>query len=427
MTAYRHIKRVPGGHYLISKATGANLCQWWHPHMIPCIRYRDARDYAAMASSLFERAVQSRLRRVGDVAVLMSGGLDSTLVAATAARLLARRGESLTAYTAIPQPGLARVERLGWDSSDLAHAREVASMHPNMSHVPVSAYGLSPLDLMPALHARSRTPVRNGANHLWLGRICRMARTSGAQVILTGQRGNLTISASATLAELLGSRRWRAALTYTAQRRSASGESLAHFLASALQTRFRCLVRRSSNERPGTQFLSAALRLQLKDDLAQEETSPGNRRLAALTTHKQAWAVDPWVQWATEWRDPTSDRQMVESLLSFPPEVFLLDGYNRGLARALGQGLVPDRVRLRQTQGAQMPEHPALLAAHVDRYRAITDRLSRCAQFGFMFDVSRLRTALDHLSRGGFDLGEAQSIDRVIDVGLFIAAHEGVR
>jgi asparagine synthase (glutamine-hydrolysing) len=91
-TAYRHIKRVPGGHFLIARSRVVSLSPWWQPQLSACTRYRDERDYVALASSLFQQAVESRLRCVGGVGVMMSGGLDSTLVAATAARSLATRG-----------------------------------------------------------------------------------------------------------------------------------------------------------------------------------------------------------------------------------------------------------------------------------------------------------------------------------------------
>jgi len=73
-----------------------------------------------------------------------------------------------------------------------------------------------------------------------------------------------------------------------------------------------------------------------------------------------------------------------------------------------------------------MPEHPALLVGNLDRYRAALDRICECTLFHFIFDVSRLRAAMDQLSRGVCDLGTAQSIDRVMDVGLFIAANKGI-
>jgi asparagine synthase (glutamine-hydrolysing) len=359
----------------------------------------------------------------------MSGGLDSTLVTATAAKLLAERGAELTAYTFVPQPGLARFERKGWDSCDLDYATSVARMHPNIRHVAISGGGLCALDLIPATHAISRTPVRNGANHLWLGRIALLANASGARVILTGQRGNVTVSSSATIDELLGAHRWRSALKYLAARRRSSGQSILHLVSASMCRRVRWLKRPPFEvQRPGVQFLTPQLRGEVEQLCRSdyEGLSSGQRRITQLRTFRQGWRADPWVQWGTQWRDPTADRRLVEYLLCLPAEAFLIGGHSRGLARAMGEGLIPDRVRLRRTQGAQMPEHPALFAAHRARYETVVNAITRSALFRSMFDVQRLRETLRCLMSGSGDLLQAHTVDRILDVGLFVAAHEAL-
>jgi len=428
-TAYRAIRRVPDGCYLIREKGTVRLHRWWTPESDSCIRHRTEQDYVAAASSLFKEAVGSRLRLCGGVATTMSGGLDSTLVTATAATLLAERGAELTAYTFVPQSGLVRFERKGWDSCDLDYAASVARMHPNIRHVAVTGGGLCALDLIPATHASSRTPVRNGANHLWLGRISRLANASGARVILTGQRGNVTVSSSATLDELLRARRLRSAWKYLAARRRSSGRSLLNVISASLSARVGRFKRPPLEiRRPGLQFLTPQLRSEIerlcRDDY--EGLSSGQQRMAQLRTFRQGWMADPWIQWGTQWRDPTADRRLVEYLLSLPAEAFLIGGRGRGLARAMGEGLVPDRVRLRCTQGAQMPEHPALFAVHRARYETVLDAITRSTLFRSMFDVQRLRETFGCLVSGSGDLLQAHTVDRVIDVGLFVAAHEAV-
>jgi len=427
-TAYRAIKRVPDGYYLVRENGTLRLHRWWNPESEGGIPYHTERDCVATASSLFKEAVGNRLRLTGGVATTMSGGLDSTLVTATAATLLAERGAELTAYTCVPQSNLTRFERKGWDSCDLDYAASVSRMHPNIRHVMITAGGLCALDLIPATHASSRTPVRNGANHLWLGRISRLANASGARVILTGQRGNVTVSSSATIDELLGAHRWRSAWKYLAARRRASGQSTLQLVWASLRARVgRCERVSAESRRPGLQFLTPQLRSQIEQLCLDEYEglSCGQRRMMQLRSFRQGWMADPWVQWGTQWRDPTADRRLVEYLFSLPAEAFLIEGHSRGLARAMGEGLVPNSVRLRRTHGAQMPEHPALFALHRARYETVLDVITRSTLFRFMFDVPRLRETLASLVSGSGNLPQAHTVDRVIDVGLFIAAHEG--
>ncbi|HEY6926858.1 MAG TPA: asparagine synthase-related protein [Steroidobacteraceae bacterium] len=428
-TAYRAIKRIPDGYYLIREKGTVRLHRWWNPESEGGSPSPTGGDCVATASSLFKEAVSNRLRLTGGVATTLSGGLDSTLVTATAATLLAERGSELTAYTCVPHSDLPRLERKGWDSSDLDYAASVARMYPNIRHVTLSSGGLCALDLIPATHASSRTPVRNGANHLWLGRISRLANASGARVILTGQRGNVTVSSSATVDELLGARRWRSAWKYLAARRRASGQSTLQLVWASLRARVgRCERLSIEMQRPGLRFLTPQLRGQVEPLCVDEceGLSSGQRRLLKLRNFRQGWMADPWVQWGTQLRDPTADRRLVEYLLSLPAEAFLTEGHSRGLARAMGEGLVPNSVRLRRTQGAQVPEHTALFVLHRTRYETVLEAITRSTLFRSMFDVPRLRETLGWLVSGSGSLLQAHTLDRVIDVGLFVASHEGV-
>jgi asparagine synthase (glutamine-hydrolysing) len=428
-TPYRAVRALPAGHLLIRDAGRLRLERWWQPDRDTRTHYRDPRNYVALASALFGQSVQARLRTTGAIATTMSGGLDSTLVSATAARLSADRGVEITAYTSVPEPGLARVQRQGWDSCDFEYAAAVARMHPNVRHVSIQPGGLCPLDLMPAIHAHSRTPVRNSANHLWLGRISRIAAESGARIILTGQRGNSSISASGNgaIEELLRAFRWRAALQCAVELRHAERRSISRSIAATVWGPLKRTAHWQRAVRfPGTAYLNAMFRSEVETLLIDDYAGlpPNEFRGAFLTSIRQPWLADPLVQWGVQWRDPTSDRRLVESLLSFPIEAFTIGGRHRGLARAMGEGLLPDIVRLRRTQGSQAPEHPSMVAAHCTKYRNAADAVAGSALFRSICDLDYLRHAIQDLASGSMDRVKAQSVDRALDAGLFIAANE---
>jgi asparagine synthase (glutamine-hydrolysing) len=433
-TPYANIRSLVGGHQLIWERGNLSLRRWWQPDTTIRIRYRDSRDYVSHAREIFERAVRDCLRSVGGIAATLSGGLDSTLVSATAARELKHDGRCITAYTSIPEPGLPCAVRPGWESDDSPYARAVVTAHDNMQHVAVTPGGLCPLDILPAIHEYSRTPVRNQANHLWMGHISKMAAQSGARVLLTGAMGNATISASGegAVRGLLGQLRLRAAFDLASSYiHDCAGAGWRRLVADLLGPQLaalmsRLLGREAMIERPGAQFFSAAFRAAR----GQFPHLPrvGGRRGAvrfALIPRGAFWAADPIPQWGIEWRDPTADRRLMECLLSFPLEAFVVEGHNRGLARAVGEGLVPDIVRFRRTQGAQVPETAAIIARHAPRYRAALERLAATADFAALVDIDRLRSSLERLCAGVQDLVLASTVDRAMDVGLFIAAANG--
>ncbi len=101
-TAFAEIHRLPPAHSLSCSAGGLRLRPYWSLPEPELVYLKRADDYVEQFNELFGKAVADRLRtdRVG---VQMSGGLDSTAVAAIAHRLLSKRnsGFDLRAYTVI--------------------------------------------------------------------------------------------------------------------------------------------------------------------------------------------------------------------------------------------------------------------------------------------------------------------------------------
>ena len=112
---------------------------------------------------------------------------------------------------------------------------------------------------------------------------------------------------------------------------------------------------------------------------------------------------------------------MIECLLSFPREAFLIDGRRRGLARGMGKGRVPDVVRLRTTRGEQMPELVAIIAVHAPAYRDAIDRVAQSPLSRSIVDVDRVRALLNRVIEGTAPPYSQHTLERAITVGLFIA------
>ena len=101
-SAFADIRRLPPAAALTvdgSAPTHVSVRRYWRLPVADVVRYRRESEYIERFNSLFSEAVADRVR--GSAAVLMSGGLDSTSVAATARRVQSRRaGESrLEAFT----------------------------------------------------------------------------------------------------------------------------------------------------------------------------------------------------------------------------------------------------------------------------------------------------------------------------------------
>jgi len=89
--AFADIQRLPPAHTMqVAANTPMKSNRYWKLPVEKLVRYKHAHDYIERFRELFDQAVEDRLRtrRVG---ILMSGGMDSTSVAAAASRLLSKQ------------------------------------------------------------------------------------------------------------------------------------------------------------------------------------------------------------------------------------------------------------------------------------------------------------------------------------------------
>jgi len=99
-TTFRAIRRLPPAHFLHVSAEGLRIRRYWSIPVDGRIRHKRADEYVENFQVHLRNAVADRLRG-GRVGVLLSGGLDSSSLAATARALSPERGPrgKLRAYT----------------------------------------------------------------------------------------------------------------------------------------------------------------------------------------------------------------------------------------------------------------------------------------------------------------------------------------
>ncbi len=119
-TMFAGIDVLQGGHLLVHHEDVLRVEKWWRPDTTARDVHAHTRDYIEEARILFDSAVASRLRARGGVVATLSGGLDSALVAVTAAGRMSAGGKVLEALTAT-----ATGRRCAW-------ASQVAEFQPNI-------------------------------------------------------------------------------------------------------------------------------------------------------------------------------------------------------------------------------------------------------------------------------------------------------
>lgn len=95
-TFFDAVKKLPPGHWLALDCRSAvrqqQPARYWHPEQAPRLPPASDDGYAEQFLALYSQAVADRLPGSGAIGVHVSGGLDSSSVAALAARHLQRQG-----------------------------------------------------------------------------------------------------------------------------------------------------------------------------------------------------------------------------------------------------------------------------------------------------------------------------------------------
>lgn len=448
-TPFHGLFRLPPAGLLLWHKGNFSIRRYWQPDLERRIRYRDPRDYVEAGREMLDRVVAPSLRATGPVACQLSGGLDSSGVAATAARLL--DPASLHTLTSVPNSAVplpAERPRAFYDETALARA--TAALYPN-----IDAHFIPAGDITPGEEDSTRLfwefglPVRNFMNLAAWEPLYSRARDTGASVILTGASGNFTLSwkSEALLADLARSgrlaevaRQLRGLHRHGYRLRSQIRQNL---FATAVPAGIRTAIRRWRgteddwrSRSSATAALAASVDARAITDtmLAGSGGSDRDRRLRLAYLEKN-WSQNQWLAAhpyvsGCDLRDPLGDRRLVEFCLALPTELWQRDGQPRSFAREVLSDRVPQQVVNEQKRGYQNGDWFHRLTQLRPVFMAELDRLEASPAARRMIDLPRLRAVAEDWPADA-DAAMARATDmldlfgRGIHYGRFIRWVEG--
>lgn len=375
------IQRLPPAHALTLTPQGTCIWRYWRLEDTPELRLPRREDYVQGFLEVYDEAVRCRLRSYRPVGVTLSGGLDSGSVTALAARELARQGQRLTAFTAVPRYDTTRTVGPKRFGDETEYAAATAAFCGNVDHVLLDSAQVTPMTGIHRTLAIMPEPAHAASNYFWITDLLEQARAAGLGTLLTGQGGNATVSWT-------GAPELRSRLA--AFRQGGWKAGIRHNLPLSL---LRPLMRLRA---PGQDWSGAAIH----PDFARRMALSA-RRLAAIgqdVTLQDSWrgprdkryaiiqpgarrVGDLWAQRGAaaglEVRDPTLDQRVMAYTLAVPDAVFdAEDGMDRWLMRQTMTGWLPDAVRLNARRGRQSADLAGRLlasAAEVEAALAVVE------------------------------------------------------
>lgn len=397
-TFFDGIFRLLPGTTLSIKEGHISIHRFWQPENTPLLRLHDSREYAEGLADVLERAVRDRMAETSAIGSQLSGGLDSSSVTVTAARLLSLKGRRLVAFTAIPKYD---VEVPGRFTDEGDHAAAVAAMHPNIDHVLVGHGAHSTFSLIDLFNSTQEEPVLNASNYDWIYEICLQAQQRDIESLLIGQLGNFGISYSGD----------RALQSLLAERRFVAFARLLRDLHGRGSRPWRSLVHEVLRPKIPMRALHAIDYLRGQFTAAHEysmirQAFARKHDLGMLTLEQCHAELDscalrllslrgidlgPFVSAFRQltgvcMTDPTGDRRVIEYCLSVPVECYCERGVPRSLIRNAMIGRLPEQVRTERRKGLQAAD----FSIHFEAERA-----EALAELEQMRQVDLIRHALD--------------------------------
>ena len=416
-TFFQGLERVEPASFARIDRERTSSTRYWNPAPRACA-IRSAKEYEEGLRDVVEKAVQSTLRGAGDkVACQLSGGLDSSVVTSTAARLIAPK--KVFAFTSVPHEGFAGPYPAGAMTDELGLARETAGLYSNIEHATVESSIDTPIASLDRNHGYYQQPSINLDNEVWGRQINQLASAKGIGVLLIGGFGNMGMSYGGLewLSSLVSRGKLGKALQYSralAKKgvpwRTLLAQLAGPFLPDRLWKLACALHGKPTNVSDWSAVrpdLIPSLSLRAKDrgfdPLLKPYSDPLHYRLTVLFwVDIGTYFKGVLGEWGISVRDPLADKRVIEYSLSVAPEEFIRDGIPRSLARRAFADRIPGRVAASLARGYQSPDWYEAVEHDLPMLRKEIEAISRCESAGEMIDLEWLRQTIDSWPTGGW-------------------------
>ncbi|MDD9266539.1 lasso peptide isopeptide bond-forming cyclase [Paenibacillus sp. GCM10023248] len=378
ITPYQYIEQVPPSHSISIASGQLRYTRYCTLTAGERLKLKSNDEYVEAFQDVFRSAVQSRLRTYRGVGAQLSGGLDSGSVVSFAASSLSKEDRRLHTFSYIPPK----------DFKDYTPRHLMPDERPfiqlTVQHVGgINAHyleleGKNSYSEIDDFLEMTELPFKYFENSFWIKGIFEKAQEEGIGVLLSGARGNLSISwgsAYEHYALLLKKMKWVRLIQELHHYSNNIGGPRLRRLPEVAKIAFPLIDRifpskykpyvfpRLINENfakktnvfsklkdygiDHTGWYSTSDLYELRRRHFEEEFhwNTTNTLMTKLSLRYSLWQ-----------RDPTNDLRVIRFCLSVPEEQYVQNGLDRALIRRSTKKLLPDKVRLnlhyRGVQGA---------------------------------------------------------------------------
>ena len=418
-TFYRDIFELPLASRVIVTRANVQIETYWKPDYARQVRLRSDDEYVEAFRELFDRVMRDNLRSISPVAVMMSGGLDSASIGATAAKLLP--DQTVTAFTEVPRAGFRGNVMPRRYADETPYVQAVAQMYPNLRVEWVRQGEKTLLHDAENYLKFHEMPFGIAANRVWWETILQTAGRRGCKTVLDGMQGNVAFSwsGSGLIVELLRGGQWRRALRelgYEVENKRQNS-----VLRGLIRTGIIPLMPAALRESFGAwraskaEVKSPGLKPLIRPEFARQYDMAARVAAADAFFVKIAGAQTPEVRWGyflngngsgsqttaqgarfgVDVRRPLCDTRLVEWCLGVPETQCKRDGDARFLVRRAMADRLPPMIIENPKRGLQAADWLEHLRAARSAIEAEIANIEASPTATQIMDVAQLRRLID--------------------------------
>lgn len=386
-TLHKGISALPPGHFLLADTAGVRLQRYWtlsiRPELVPA---KEDQIYER-ARHLVELAVANRLAGKKRVAIMYSGGLDSSALAVVAANYLRGKGQTLLALGAVNDPANSEVP-------DERPFMEKLRGFENIEFQYVDSAGQGPFDNIEdpvQFESCARFPVLR-----YLFRSVSLAAVSqGADVLLNGAGGELGISGIpvAPLMEHATAFRWPTLARELRCAGAARRVSGLRVLASEARNYYR-------KPNSGSVFFLSPGFAEMSE-MRRNRTPPPwpnsrDAHLRSLLNSLDRCAIPASLpaEFILGCARPLRDKNLLEYCLAVPSRFKLKNGYSRFLIRKAFEPMLPKEMAWRSGKMWASPDYNWRYNARIGKAKEFVHAIQKTDPVREIVDVPRLEQAV---------------------------------
>jgi asparagine synthase (glutamine-hydrolysing) len=365
-TCYEGIARLPPASALVADPGGVRTWRYWDIDPAYRIDYDDEDDYAEHFLDLFNGAVRARLRSLAPVGLMMSGGLDSAGIGASAGRIRADPDST----------GCAELRAYNLAYEELVECDERRVSIPITDHYAIPAVPVPADERWPLRDYPNHGPQRDDPDVAFyqpsIDRCLETARADGVSMMMTGTYGDAVMGGGVfdyldqvrqghpirALRELAGHRdRGEGSLLRVACYRLLGPAAALVWPAGTLEPvrrPLRRLLRRPPRWppwlRPDFVRRTGLDELVLPPPRRREFPEIARRQRHELLRGRDAMRNEPaervCAHHGLAYGDPWTDRRLWEFVLAIPQRLLNRAGEHKRLMRRAMRGVMPEQARL---------------------------------------------------------------------------------